>query len=160
MIRISLLVLLLLRALAPVPVPAAPPGADVRYRPPLDRQVSSPFEETGPYGPGNRGLDYRVLPGDVVGAIGDGVVVFAGPVAGHVWVTIAHRDGLRSSYGPLATVSVRAGAAIRAGDPVGTTGGTFHLGVRRGAVYIDPAALFSGRRHARLVPVRRRSGRA
>jgi murein DD-endopeptidase MepM/ murein hydrolase activator NlpD len=80
--------------------------------------------------------------------------VFAGVVAGRTWVTVLHPDGLRSSYGPLATVGVAAGDVVDRGDVLGATGATFHLGVRRGDIYIDPAGLFRvRRRHARLVPV-------
>jgi len=126
------------------------------YSPPLERPVERGFDVSrGPYGAGNRGLDFAVRPGDVVAAIGDGAVVFAGPVAGATWVTVLHPDGLRSTSGPMATVDVVPGAGVRRGDRLGTTGATFHLGVRRGSVYVDPATLFRvRRRHARLVPVR------
>lgn len=125
------------------------------YQPPLDRPVESGFDvRHGPYGAGNRGLDYAVRPGDVVGSIGSGTVVFAGPVAGATWVTVLHPDGLRSSYGPMATLDVTAGQEVGAGDRLGTTGSTFHLGVRRGETYIDPATLFEVRdRFAHLIPV-------
>lgn len=153
----------------PTPVVAQAPGsapAPARgvYASPVERPVSAPFDmSAGPYGRGNRGLDYAVRAGDVVRAIGAGTVVFAGPVAGVTWITVLHPDGLRSSSGPMASVVVSKGDRVTAGQEIGTTGPTFHLGVRRGATYIDPAPLFRPRRGpARLVPVpsaRRPGGR-
>ncbi len=124
------------------------------YRPPLDRPVTSGFDEShGPYGAGNRGLDYAVVPGDAVHTIGSGTVVFAGRVAGALWVTVLHPGGLRSSYGPMATIGVAAGGAVDVGVVIGTVGSTFHLGVRRGETYVDPATLFEVRdRFAHLIP--------
>jgi len=135
--------------------PAAAQAAPT-YRPPLERSVSDPFDHTASrYGAGNRGLDYDVAAGDLVGAIGAGTVVFAGRVAGKVWVTVLHPDGLRSSSGPLATISVTTGDRVEVGTPLGTTGDAFHLGVRDSDRYLDPARLFVGqRRPARLVALR------
>jgi murein DD-endopeptidase MepM/ murein hydrolase activator NlpD len=140
---------------APPAVPATPanrPPSPVRYRPPTGAPVADPFRAPdGPYGAGNRGLEYAVPDGSPARAIGPGVVTFAGTVAGARWVTVLHPDGLRSSVGPLATVAVAAGDRVAAGQPLGTTGVRLHLGVRRGATYLDPAALFR-RRRPRLVP--------
>lgn len=120
--------------------PVRAPVAD-RFRPPAT-----------PYGPGNRGWDYTVAAGTEVRAASGGLVTFAGQVGGRLFVTVAHPDGLRTSYSWLATLSVHAGQRVGAGVVIGTTGGTFHFGVRRGDFYIDPA-LILGRRHARLVDV-------
>jgi murein DD-endopeptidase MepM/ murein hydrolase activator NlpD len=87
-----------------------------------------------------------------VRAIGDGLVVFAGPVAGNRAVTVLHPDGLRSSYSYLAEVLVVAGERVTIGQTVGTAGARFHLGVRAGGTYLDPAALFSST-GVHLVPV-------
>ncbi|MFZ4516806.1 MAG: murein hydrolase activator EnvC family protein [Microthrixaceae bacterium] len=117
-----------------------------------------PFREpAGPYGPGNRGLEYATFPGDEVTAIGPGMVAFAGRVAGRSVVAVVHPDGLRSTYTGLATTSVAVGDVVEAGTPLGRTAASFHLGVRRGRRYLDPAALFAGGpppRHAVLVPRR------
>src|SRR5690606_15386348 len=79
-----------------VPSPADRPTGRSVYRPPVDAAVTSPFDmRAGRYGAGNRGLDYGTAPATPVGAIGDGTVVFAGPVAGDRWVTVLHPDGLR-----------------------------------------------------------------
>ena len=57
-------------------------------------------------------------------AANDGVVSFAGAVAGTLHVTVAHAGGLRTSYSFLADVSVRAGSGgRRAATSLGTTGG-------------------------------------
>src|SRR3954453_20054319 len=81
-----------------------PPGT---YVPPVDAPVSDPFHvDGGPYGPGNRGIEYATNPGDVVVAAADGPVVFSGTVAGRRSVTLRHSDGLRTGYGPLQDVFV------------------------------------------------------
>jgi murein DD-endopeptidase MepM/ murein hydrolase activator NlpD len=97
----------------------------------------------GPYGAGNRGLEYATAFGDPVRAIGDGLVVFAGPVAGTWAVTVLHPDGLRSSYSYLSEVRVDVGEHVLLGTTVGLAGETFHLGVRAGGTYLDPAGLFA-----------------
>ena len=125
------------------------------YRPPVDRPVTDPFRApAGPYGAGNRGLEYATAPGDVAGAIGPGVVAFAGPVAGRMVVSVVHPDGLRSSLTGLASVSVTVGQLVRTGDALGLAGSVLHLGVRDGDRYLDPASLFASARprHAILVP--------
>ena len=91
----------------------------------------------GPFGAGNRGIEYRTTPGQPVRAIGAGIVHFAGQVAGERYVSVAHADGLLSSYAYLATLSVRRGESIDAGRIVGTAGPRFQLGVRRGGDYVD-----------------------
>ena len=132
---------------------ALPAEATVIYRPPVDAPVVDGFRlPDGPYGAGNRGLEYATAPGGPVRAIGDGVVVFAGPVVGNRVVTVLHPDGLRSSYSYLAEVGVAAGDRVTIGQEIGTAGERLHLGVRSGGTYLDPAALF-GVTGVRLVPV-------
>ena len=137
-------------------LPAGPTAP--RYQPPVLRPVVDPFRApAGPYGPGNRGLEYATLPGDVAGAIGPGVVVFAGDVGGRGVVSVIHPDGLRSALTGLAGVTARPGQVVVAGTPLGTAGPLLHLGVRDGDRYVDPALLFgppSRPRHAILVPNR------
>lgn len=133
--------------------PSATCRPAVVYQPPLVAPVVDPFRSPStPYGPGNRGIDYATTPGDVVGAVAGGTVVFVGVVAGDRYVTVLHPDGLRSSYGPLASSSVIEGASIVRGDSIGVAGDSLHLGVRCGSIYLDPARLFA-RRIVRLVPV-------
>jgi murein DD-endopeptidase MepM/ murein hydrolase activator NlpD len=133
------------------------PGAAVSYAPPVSGPVVDPFRlPLGPYGPGNRGLEYTTVPGATARAIGAGSVTFAGQVAGRLVVTIEHPDGLRSSLVGLASVSVTRGQVVSARQPVGRAATRLHLGVRRGDVYLDPATLFAQRAPARLVPLRPR----
>ena len=134
-----------------------PQAGPARYRPPVEGPVVDPFRPpAGPYGPGNRGLEYATEAGTPASAIGAGVVVFAGPVAGRGVVSVVHPDGLRSSLTGLVAVLVRTGQVVGPGTTVGTTGTRLHLGVRVRDRYIDPAQLFgTGRpRHAVLVPTR------
>jgi murein DD-endopeptidase MepM/ murein hydrolase activator NlpD len=134
-------------------VPPPPPAAGTTYAPPVDAPVVDGFRlPDGPYGAGNRGLEYATSPGDPVHAIADGLVVFAGPVAGSNAVTVLHPDGLRSSYSYLSEVSADVGRHVSRGETVGRAGQTFHLGVRSGGTYLDPAALFT-RTSVHLVPV-------
>ena len=98
-----------------------------------------------PWLPGNRGIEYRTEVGEPIHAIGSGIVAFAGLVAGRSIVTIDHPDGLRSSYVGLAGFAVGRGSAIEAGEVVGLASEHFHLGVRRGDRYLDPASLWGTR---------------
>src|SRR5262245_36447688 len=110
------------------------------WSPPVDAPVVEPFGlPDGPYGAGNRGLDYATTPGTAGNAIGDGLVLSAGPVAGRLWVTVLHPDGLRSSYGPLERIDVDVGRHLARGQPLGVAGELLHLGVRSGGSYLDPA---------------------
>ncbi|MGZ4766847.1 MAG: hypothetical protein ACXVH5_10620, partial [Ilumatobacteraceae bacterium] len=53
-----------------------------------------------------------------------------------------------------ASVLVAVGAAVRPGEPVGTTTGRFFFGLRQGDRYVDPAPYLGVRRYRRrLVPV-------
>jgi murein DD-endopeptidase MepM/ murein hydrolase activator NlpD len=117
--------------------------------------VRDPFRlDAGPYGPGNRGLEYATVAGDVARAIGSGRVSFAGAVAGRLAVTVLHPDGRRSSLTGLAALDVRAGDVVLRGQQLGRAGPGLHLGVREGDRYIDPATLFAPlRRRAVLVPL-------
>lgn len=135
----------------PLAASAAPPPT---YRPPVDAPVVDPFRPPAvPYGSGNRGLEYGTAPGAEVQAAGDGEVVFAGPVAGSLHVTVRHPDGLRTTYSFLARIDVVVGQAVRQGDRLGTTVAHLHLGARVGDAYLDPAALFgTGPPTVRLVP--------
>ena len=84
----------------------------------------------------------------------DGIVRFAGPVAGVVWVTIAHEGGLETTYGGL-TPTVRAGERVSIGQPIGRVTGAARLdwGARRNGEYVDPMRLLGGW-EVRLVPLR------
>jgi murein DD-endopeptidase MepM/ murein hydrolase activator NlpD len=123
--------------------PPAGPEAMVTYEPPVSAPVLDPFRApTSPYGPGNRGIEYDTWPSQPVVAAADGTVTFAGSVGGSLHVTIAHADGVRTSYSFLASIDVARGQSIAQGGLVGRAGDVFHFGARIGTVYVDPAALF------------------
>lgn len=145
-------------ALVATVVVASPATAQTapRYRPPVIGAVVDHFRPPWrPYGPGNLGIDYRTEPDAVVVASSPGVVAYAGRVGADLYVVIAHGDGLRTTYGFLASISVRPGSGVVAGQPIGTSSGLMHFGVRRGSTYLDPERLVrGGRLRPRLVPNR------
>ncbi len=116
-------------------------------------------EPAGPYGPGHRGVDLAVDPGQRVAAMGAGVVGWAGIVAGTAWVSVDHAGGVRTTVGPMATIVVTAGQVVGVDTALGTATGAAHAGhlhavptalhvsVRIDGTYVDPASLVG-----RLVP--------
>jgi murein DD-endopeptidase MepM/ murein hydrolase activator NlpD len=148
-----LLALLLVTAVTGPTALAAP----VTYMPPVDGAVLRGFEPpAGGYGPGHRGVDLDAVPGQPVAAAAAGEVVHAGPVVGIVWVSLDHADGIRTSYGPLTELRVRAGDLVEGGAVLGhlAAGGHghghrdrgLHVGARRDGDYIDPLLLFGSLR--------------
>jgi murein DD-endopeptidase MepM/ murein hydrolase activator NlpD len=140
-------VLALALAVAATPAAAAGDRAAAQpaheYVPPVGAPIVDPFRPpSGPYGPGNRGLEYDTEPGEPVRASGPGTVVFAGPVGGALHVTIRHADGVRTSYSFLASIDVVQGQRVDQGDTVGEAGDRLHFGARAGDAYFDPALLF------------------
>ncbi|SDF35695.1 Peptidase family M23 [Blastococcus aurantiacus] len=163
----AVLAALVVAALAPVPAVASPeparPSAAARWTAPLPGEpaVTRPFEAPAhAYGPGHRGADLGGAAGTPVLAAGDGVVVFAGMVAGRPVVSIDHADGLRTTYEPVDPV-VGAGQRVARGSPIGTlvvghagcpAEACLHWGLRRGDTYLDPLQLLAVR--VRLLPLR------
>jgi hypothetical protein len=99
-----------------------------------------------------------------VRAAGDGVVSFAGSVAGSLHVVVAHDGDLRTTYAFLAGVDARTGDRVARGQVVGVVGGSgpehepgaLHFGLRLGDRYLDPQRLFDAcdlTQLVRLVPV-------
>jgi len=128
---------------APAATEADPPT--VVYQPPVPGPVIDPFRPpASPYGPGNRGIEYATEPGEAVVAPADGLITFAGPVAGTLHVVVLHADGIRTSLSFLAGVQVTRGQQVGRGHKIGWAGSTVHFGARRGEVYLDPASLLSG----------------
>jgi hypothetical protein len=156
-----LVVPLLVASVLAVPAPGAA-GAEPApsYRPPVDAPVHDPFRAPdGPYGPGNRGIEYDTGAHVPVRAAADGRVTFAGWVAGSLHVTVLHDDGVRTTASYLAEVTVVVGEEVVQGDVLGTTAGRLHFGARRGDAYFDPATLFQdGPPRVRLVPFDRPPG--
>lgn len=131
-----ILVVLLLLGLAPWSWPVEP------------HEVVRAFDlpET-PYGPGHRGIDIAAPAGSAVLAPQDGVVRFAGPVAGRPVVSIEHAGGLVSSFEPVEPV-VEAGETVERGQQIGvlqpghaTDSTRLHLGARLHGDYVDPLSL-------------------
>jgi Peptidase family M23 len=130
--------------------PAAAAGP---YAWPVRGPVIHPFEQpSGPFGPGHRGIDIAVPFGTELHAAQDGVVAFAGWVAGSLFVSVDHDDGVRTTYSWLSAVSVRKGDSVSRGQDIGATGHGhpevatphLHFGARIGSTYIDPMTLLGG----------------
>ena len=99
-----------------------------------------------PYEAGHRGIDIAAPFGTVIVASAKGTVSFAGWVAGSLFVTIQHADGVRTSYSWLSGIDVVVGQAVAAQQPIGWTGHGhpevstphLHFSVRVGDDYVDP----------------------
>jgi hypothetical protein len=86
---------------------------------PPPHPVLRPFQPpTTPYGPGHRGVDLGGTVGEAVLAAGDGLVLYAGPLADRSLVSVEHLDGLRTTYEPI-TPTVRVGDHVRRGQVIG-----------------------------------------
>lgn len=111
------------------------------------------------YGPGHLGVDLRAAGSGEVRAAGDGVVTFAGRVAGRGVVVLRHRDGLRTEYEPVVPLVGR-GADVHRGELIGRITGRhpgcsvacLHWGARRADTYVDPLALLRPLGPVRLLP--------
>ena len=115
---------------------------------PVDGPVTRSFEHPDRYGPGHRGVTFAAPFGTAVRAAGGGVVTFAGTIAGVRWLSVAHANGLRTTYGHLDTLVVARGDRVEAGVPIATVDatGSLHLGLRRDDEYLDPMQLFDAMR--------------
>lgn len=97
--------------------------------------------------PGHRGVDLAARPGVDILASEDGVVAFAGVVAGTPTVSIDHADGIRTTYQPV-HAAVSKGDRVKEGQPIGRLGHPFdgypglHWGAKTGKdSYINPLIL-------------------
>jgi murein DD-endopeptidase MepM/ murein hydrolase activator NlpD len=144
-------------AIDPVTAGAVPPC----LLPPVSAPVVDAFREPAcPYCPGNRGLELAPALGSVVIAAAPGRVSFAGSVAGVHYVVVEHGSGHRTTYGRLASMVVRAGAAVSAGVIVGISSDRLFFGLRLGEHYLDPAPyLATVRPRPQLVPLDGRNRR-
>jgi len=153
-VAVCVIAMLIVFAAPAAATPEQTDSGEVVYSPPVDAPILDPFRPPAtPYGPGNRGIEYATAPATPVRAAADGVVRFAGVVAGRQWVTLHHDDGVRTTYGPLAEFGVSVGDRVQRGDPLGSTAGALLLTARVGEAYIDPASLFdAGPPRVYLVP--------
>ena len=99
---------------------------------------------TGPYGPGNRGIEYDIGPGTSIYAVDDGRVVFVGRIGGSTHVVVAHAEGLKSTYAFVESSMVVRGQLVKQGDQVAIAGPGFHLTARLWGDYVNPEILFGG----------------
>lgn len=99
-----------------------------------------------PFGSGHRGIDIAAWVGTPVHAAEAGVVTFAGPVGGRLFLTIDHGAGLESRYSFLSALSARRGDTVSTGQVVARSGTghagdlvpNLHFGVLLHDVYMDP----------------------
>jgi murein DD-endopeptidase MepM/ murein hydrolase activator NlpD len=112
-----------------------------------------------PWLPGQRGVDLAGQPGERVLAAGNGVVSFAGPVAGIGVVTVTS-GAVRTTYEPVRP-AVRIGQQVRRGDVIAhlvaegspcAPASCLHWGLLRGSTYLDPLSLL-GLEQVRLLPL-------
>ena len=122
------------------------------YTWPVEGPVLRSFElPEGPFGAGHRGIDIAAPVGTAVRAAAEGVVAFAGPVAGSLFVSIDHLDGVRTTYSWLSSVRVRAGDQVMEGAVIGASGvghpgvdpAHLHFGARYAGEYLDPMLLLA-----------------
>jgi len=99
-----------------------------------------------PYGSGHRGIDIAASVGTTIVAPADGIVSFAGPVGGRLFLTIDHGGGLASTFSWLTANLVKKGDVVVRGQPVALTGWGhpgatvphLHFGVKLNGAYVDP----------------------
>jgi murein DD-endopeptidase MepM/ murein hydrolase activator NlpD len=99
-----------------------------------------------PFGSGHRGIDIAAPVGTPVLAAAAGVVSFAGPVGGRLFVTIDHGGGLESRYSFLETVLVRLRDPVAEGQVIARSGTghegdlvpNLHFAILLDDVYVDP----------------------
>lgn len=163
--RILLLAGLLVPVLAAGPVPLTAATADSSSSgwgwplPPPHHVVQGFDPPAEPWLPGQRGVDLEGHAGERVLAAGDGIVSFAGPVAG-IGVISVTSGALRTTYEPVRRL-VRTGQLVHRGQVLGRlvlTGSQcrpaacLHWGLLRGTAYLDPLALL-GLEQVRLLPL-------
>lgn len=131
--------------------PADRPSVPLSLQAPVPGTLTRGFDPPEQaWGRGHRGVDLDAAPGTVVRASADGVVSFAGRIAGRGVVSITHHapTKLRTTYEPL-DAQVRPGQRVRAGDVIGTVAqvqgsGAGHQGLHWGLIegerYLDPMA--------------------
>lgn len=114
------------------------------------------------YSAGNRGIDIEAPIGTPIIAPADGVVHFAGVIAGRGVVSVAHPGSLLSSYEPISS-PLSEGATVHRGEVIGTVADAgpnphcaascLHFGVRRFGDYVSPMRYLGGVPRAVLLPL-------
>ncbi len=91
-----------------------------------------------------QGVTFKTILGAAVGAVGAGLVIYAGPFRSYGKVVIVdHGGGFFSIYGELGDIQKPKGASVAVGEAVGTAGGgagqgVVYLELRRGTEALDP----------------------
>jgi hypothetical protein len=146
--------------LDPAPEPMVPGravdlGVEVTYAMPAAGRIRRGFvAPPSAFAAGHRGVDVDVPGGAGVRAAASGRVVFAGAVAGRRWLSIAHADGIVTTYGPVTDFEVRAGDAVLRGQRLAALAGGghgagsrdqgLHWGARdRSGTPVDPLGLLA-----------------
>jgi murein DD-endopeptidase MepM/ murein hydrolase activator NlpD len=129
---------------------AATPVRYGSYHWPVVGPVIRGFESpASAYTAGHRGIDIAAPFGTPVASAQGGTVSFAGKVAGSLYVSVDHADGIRTTYSWLSSVSVKKGQVVAVGATVGLSGAGhpgidmthLHFGARLNGQYIDPLLL-------------------
>lgn len=132
-----------------LPERGASGAAQPWFRAPHDGRVLLGWRRR-PDGGGHEGIDFAVLPGDMIRAAARGTVIVAGdePERFGKLVVIDHGNGWQSAYGHLARVTVAVGEAVKAGERIGIGGQggaaerpELHFEIRHGGKPVDPAGL-------------------
>ena len=105
-----------------------------------------------PYSAEHRGIDIGTPIGTPFHAPADGTVSFAGPIAGSLFVSIDHPNGVRTSCSWVSAISVTKGQTVTAGQVIGLTGHgdpgasrpVLHVSAKFGGRYFDPMLLLLG----------------
>ncbi len=151
-VRMIFALLVTAAVLAGVPAPDLAAASAMPADPwtwPVTGPVIAAFDPPDdPYGSGHRGIDIAVAVATPVLAPADGVVTFAGPVGGRLFVTVDHGAGVRSTSSFLSALGVRRGQAVLRGQVLGRSGSGHagaavphvHFSVRLDDVYVDPLA--------------------
>ena len=135
-----------------IPSAAAPASAEGPWAGPVSGPVIHGFDPpASPCGSGHRGIDIAAAAGTPVRAPAPGTITFAGPVAGHLFVTIDHGGGVESTYSWVSALSVKKGDVVVAGTLIASSGAghpgdlvpSVHMGVKLHDVYVDPLAYLS-----------------
>lgn len=122
--------------------------------------VTRPFDMSGPYEAGHRGIDLGVPAGAAVAAPADGVVRFAGVVVDRPVLSIEHGDGSVSSFEPV-DPAVQQGDPVERGQIIGHVSktishdpnGGLHLGARIDDDYLNPLLLLGELPPSVLLPI-------
>jgi murein DD-endopeptidase MepM/ murein hydrolase activator NlpD len=135
------------RAVAPFRAAATPTTSGTLAWPLRGPIVRGYEQPANPYASGHRGIDIGAPVGTPVKASADGVVHFAGKVAGSLFVSIDHDGGVQTTYSWVSEVDTRKGARVHRGDVIalsgtGHPGSTepthLHFGVKLDGDYVDP----------------------